>query len=119
MTMAPLGTSMILSTNAMIPLSQKLPSNSANAGTPVDRGSAPSKKNMHEMTPTCARYESLLSIPQVATFLNVSRLTVYRLIERGLLPVYKIARRLRFRPNDVEAYLASARTHHDYANKED
>ena len=74
---------------------------------------------MLEMTRVMARGGSLLSTPEVASYLNVSRLTVYRLIERGLLPVYKVARRLRFRLNDVDAYLASARTHHDYGNTKD
>lgn len=58
---------------------------------------------------------SLLSVEQVADFLSVSRLTVYRLIERRVLPVYRVARRLRFDPGDLARYLRSARTPEEYA----
>jgi putative molybdopterin biosynthesis protein len=60
--------------------------------------------------------DALLSVMQVAHLLNVSRLTIYRLIERGALPVYRIARRLRFSRRDLQDYLANSRTYNDYGD---
>jgi excisionase family DNA binding protein len=54
------------------------------------------------MAPSCGAF---MSIPDVATFLDVSPATVYRLVDRGLLTVYRVARRLRFHPRDVLAFL--------------
>jgi excisionase family DNA binding protein len=113
------GTSLIRSTNAMLLLPSKAPNFSDKPGLPVDRGIVPSQKNMLELTQTVASGERLLSTPQVAQFLNVSRLTVYRLIERGVLPVHHIARRLRFSRADIAAYVASTRTHHQYGDTKD
>jgi excisionase family DNA binding protein len=62
--------------------------------------------------------EPLLSVQQVAEALSVSRLTVYRLIERRLLPAFRVARRLRFSRGDVSRYLAGVRTRNEYADPE-
>lgn len=51
-----------------------------------------------------------LSVRQVADLLNVSRLSVYRLIEQGLVPVYRILRCVRFKRADLQNYLAKQRT---------
>jgi excisionase family DNA binding protein len=48
----------------------------------------------------------LLSIQAVADRLAVSRATVYRLIQAGELMPLRVMSRARFRPEDVEAYLA-------------
>lgn len=50
-----------------------------------------------------------LSPDQVAKLLQLSRLTIYRLIDRGMLPVYKLCRRLRIRRDDVEHLLDRSR----------
>jgi excisionase family DNA binding protein len=63
--------------------------------------------------------EPLLSVQQVAETLSVSRLTVYRLIERRLLPAFRVARRLRFSRGDVSRYLAAVRTRDSYGPPED
>jgi len=78
------------------------------------RAVAHSQSNMVATTQHLRLDEGLLSVIQVAKLLNVSRLTIYRLIERGALPVYRIARRLRFAKSDLHAYLAKSRTHIDY-----
>ena len=62
--------------------------------------------------------EPLLSVQQVAETLSVSRLTIYRLIERRLLPAFRVARRLRFSRGDVTRYLADVRTRDTYAPPE-
>lgn len=49
--------------------------------------------------------DQLLSIEQVAERLNVSKMTVTRMAERGDLPVHRFVRRMRFRPPDVMALL--------------
>jgi excisionase family DNA binding protein len=42
--------------------------------------------------------------------LGVSRMTVYRLIERRALPVYRVCRRIRFKLEDVQTFVESQRT---------
>lgn len=109
----------IRNTNVMLQSPKARPSRRNQSGTSGAHGIAPSKLNMIGTT-QCARFdEALLSVIQVAQMLNVSRLTIYRLIERGILPVYRIARRLRFHRNDLTAYLAKSRTHNDYGNPQD
>jgi putative molybdopterin biosynthesis protein len=45
-----------------------------------------------------------LSVQQARRRLDVSRLTLLRLIDAGDLPGYRIGRRIRLRAADVEAY---------------
>jgi len=48
----------------------------------------------------------LMSLLQVAVMLNLSKRTVYRLVESGRLKAYRINRRMmRFRLSDVEALI--------------
>lgn len=51
-----------------------------------------------------------LSVRQVAELLSVSRLSVYRLIEQGLVPGYRILRCVRFKRADLQSYLTKQRT---------
>lgn len=46
---------------------------------------------------------------EVATQLNVSRATVYRLIKAGELQALYIGNSIRIRPVDLEAYITGAR----------
>jgi excisionase family DNA binding protein len=62
---------------------------------------------------------ALLSVEQVAEFLNVSRLTVYRLIERRLLATFRVARRLRLSRGAVGRYLANVKTPDAYGGTQD
>ena len=51
----------------------------------------------------------LLQADEVATILRVSRKAVYTMAERGEIPgVTKLGRRLRFRRDALEAWLASS-----------
>lgn len=52
---------------------------------------------------------SFLTLQDVARLLRISPVTVYRLVERGELAVYRIARRLRFSPKDVTSYIEHRR----------
>ncbi len=64
--------------------------------------------------------DRLLSIPEAATALDVSRPTVYRLIAAGKLPAVPIPishagerTALRVRAKDIDAYLAQRRAYLD------
>lgn len=110
-------TSLIVITNAMLASASQKPTMSARRRQPVDHGSVHSQSNMLETIQAMARHERLLSTAQVATFLNVSKLTIYRLIERRLLPVHRIACRLRFSHRDIAKYVESVRHQHQYGNE--
>lgn len=73
------------------------------------RPAAPSQPNMNNAT-LSGRFEGELLAPAtVARYLNLSRQSVYRLIERGLLPVYKLCRHLRVRRQDLDSLIARSR----------
>ena len=45
----------------------------------------------------------------LAKLLNLSKRTVYRLIEKRQIPFLKVYGRIRFKPEDVENFMESAR----------
>jgi excisionase family DNA binding protein len=47
----------------------------------------------------------LLNVGEVANRLGVSRLTVWRLIDRGELPALRVGRQLRLDPDELDAWL--------------
>jgi excisionase family DNA binding protein len=49
----------------------------------------------------------LLTVEQVAAYLQLNRLTVYRYIREGRLPAVKLGKAYRIRQADVEAFLES------------
>lgn len=51
----------------------------------------------------------LLSLREVAELLCVAPVTVYRLVEKRAIPVYRIARRLRFSRVDITRWMARQR----------
>lgn len=55
-------------------------------------------------------HTTLLTSTEVAKRLQVSIDTVARLVARRLLPVYRVARCVRFRSSDIEAFLNLNRT---------
>lgn len=58
----------------------------------------------------------LLTIPETAHLMRVSRSTVYRLIDQGVLDVVMVRSSIRIRPTDVERYLdAQQRRQHEKA----
>lgn len=52
----------------------------------------------------------ILTLPELAEFLRVSKNTVYRMVETREIPFHKIRRTLRFRRRDVESYILKNRT---------
>lgn len=49
--------------------------------------------------------KNFLSPIEVANFFNISRPTVYRLIEKRQIPFYKIGGNIRFKKKDIINYL--------------
>ena len=54
------------------------------------------------------RMSRLLTVAEVATALQVSRMTVYRLIRRGQLKAIRVGRNYRVREDDLNQYLESS-----------
>lgn len=57
----------------------------------------------------------LMSVRQVATALQVSRTTVYRLAGTGRLEAVRVAGAVRFEPETVLSYIARQRTGDSYS----
>lgn len=69
----------------------------------------PSQSMIHN--PSLAREPSeFLSASDVAQYLGVATVSVYRLAERRILPVYRVLRKLLFRKSDVLAWIETKRT---------
>jgi len=49
------------------------------------------------------------TVSQLAELLQLTEMTIYRMISRGELPCYVIGRAKRFRSSDLENFLASCR----------
>jgi excisionase family DNA binding protein len=47
----------------------------------------------------------LLKAGEVASLLNISRSFAYQLIQTGIIPVVRIGKACRVRPQDLEAYI--------------
>jgi excisionase family DNA binding protein len=56
------------------------------------------KKNQHGL-------ERLLTVEQVAEYLNVDKFTVYRLLAQKQLPGFKVGNQWRFKLEIIEAWL--------------
>ncbi|OGL77072.1 hypothetical protein A3E97_01595 [Candidatus Uhrbacteria bacterium RIFCSPHIGHO2_12_FULL_47_12] len=54
--------------------------------------------------------DQLLTVEELGAYLKISKSSVYRMIERRLIPFFKIRSGLRFDIADVEKYLLSCRT---------
>jgi excisionase family DNA binding protein len=49
--------------------------------------------------------EKMMTVKDVMDFLQISRSSVYRLIEKKAFPVYKVEGNTRFKRDDIEEYL--------------
>ena len=54
--------------------------------------------------------ESLLTPQELATWLKMSRVWVYKQAERGLIPFHRVGEAIRFDPIEIRAYLESCRS---------
>ena len=50
-------------------------------------------------------WQSLLTLEQVAEYLNVNKFTVYRLLSKKDLPAFKVGNQWRFKRELVDAWL--------------
>ncbi len=60
--------------------------------------------------PLAREPSEFLSARDVAQYLGVATVSVYRLAERRVLPVYRVLRKLLFRRSDVLAWVETKRT---------
>ena len=58
--------------------------------------------------PTDDALREWLGTPAAARYLGITPRTLYRLIDRGLVPAYAVGRVYRLRREDLDRYLASA-----------
>jgi excisionase family DNA binding protein len=49
----------------------------------------------------------LMTLGDTATFLKCSRSTLYKYVERSAIPHIKIGGRIRFSPDDLDAWIAA------------
>jgi excisionase family DNA binding protein len=62
-----------------------------------------------EREPTPNTIREFYTVSQLADLLQLTEMTIYRLINRGELPCYAIGRLKRFRRGDVEDFLQNCR----------
>ena len=56
---------------------------------------------------TSKGFEPLLTAQQVAAWLNMSLVWVYKQAEKGLLPFHRVGDAIRFDPEEIRSYLES------------
>ena len=49
------------------------------------------------------KQEQLLSVAQIAEYLNVDKFTIYRLVTDGQIPAFKVGNQWRFKKKLIEA----------------
>jgi excisionase family DNA binding protein len=68
---------------------------------------------MRELVETSVRKEvkkSLWSVDEVRQYLNIKKSTVYALAQSGSIPFYRLGRLIRFKPDDVQAWVEGRRS---------
>jgi excisionase family DNA binding protein len=68
---------------------------------------------MRELVETSVRKEvkkSLWSVDDVCQYLNIKKSTVYALAQSGSIPFYRLGRLIRFKPDDVQAWIEGRRS---------
>lgn len=63
-----------------------------------------------------AEREALLTVAEVAAELRVSTMTVYRLVQAGELPAFRIGKNYRIKREDLDAYLEAGAVRADERN---
>lgn len=59
--------------------------------------------------------QTFLNVSELAALLRVSKTSIYRLVERRLIPFHRLPRGLRFNRQDIETFLLN--THVDSVDK--
>lgn len=47
----------------------------------------------------------ILSLEELSRYLKVSKQVIYKLVQRGKIPSFKLGRRLRFRKSKIDAWI--------------
>ncbi len=47
----------------------------------------------------------MLKIQDVAKYLNISSITIYRMLKKGILPAHKIGAQWRFRKEEIDQWI--------------
>lgn len=82
---------------------------SADASQDESAAVAPSQSMNHAMS--IGEWDTtLLTVQDVSNLLGVACVSVYRLVARHALPTYRVLRRIRFRREDVLAWIETNRT---------
>ena len=53
--------------------------------------------------------EELLTLEELATYLKISKPTLYKMVENGKIPALKIANRWRFKKDDINRWVEKQR----------
>lgn len=53
--------------------------------------------------------EELLTIDELASYLKVSKHTLYKMVEKGKIPALKVANQWRFKKEDINTWLEKQR----------
>ena len=56
---------------------------------------------------------NMMTVQEVADYLQISRFSVYNLVKRGKLPAAKVLNKFRFSFKDIEHYLKGQKTTQD------
>ena len=74
----------------------------------------PTNERTNSVQPVAhSQFENMIDVKDVAAMLKIVPLTVYRMVARGALQVYRVGgRRLRFKVDDVNRYLEQNRYGH-------
>ena len=53
--------------------------------------------------------EELLTIEELAKYLKISKYTLYKMLEKGKVPGFKIANQWRFKKSDIDRWIEEQR----------
>ncbi len=53
--------------------------------------------------------EELLTLEELARYLKISKHTLYKMLEKGKIPAFKIANQWRFKKTDIDRWLEKQR----------
>jgi excisionase family DNA binding protein len=87
--------------------------NEQGSGVPSTEGMLPQvvpSQPMNHTTPLAEASSEFLSVRDVSRLLGVATVSVYRLAERRVLPVYRLLRKVLFRRREVLDWIESKRT---------
>jgi excisionase family DNA binding protein len=92
-----------------------------NMSAPSSSVDVPRQSNNMTETPTITQDTDLdfLNLKEVAIILRVAPISIYRLIAKRTIPVYRACRKILFKKQDVIAYLEQHRKDPLYGSKED